>query len=273
MEYQLNFHQTFAPETEALAQLLRVASANNEYHTKEEISSLTMIPTGESSGKVVPHIYYATAMNLINFDKKENKYSLSLTALGEVIYEEDPFLTEDLSKIICHYEVANKYAPTILWSYLFNRYIPLSGNIFSQNSLSNAVTREFESAKVNLSPLRSFYTAERSFASLNILSIDGEEFTILPHPINRVYRYVYAYLLLKNWEAQLPKQSEITFTDLTDALGFGNPFVWNEHTVMEVLELLQDQGVIVVNRQLSPITIIKQVSANYCLSKLYDFLI
>ncbi|MGB6406314.1 MAG: DUF4007 family protein [Planococcus donghaensis] len=273
MEYQLNFHQTFAPETEALAQLLRVASNDNEYHTKEELSSLTMIPTGESSGKVVPHIYYAASMNLINFDKKDNKYSLSLTALGEVIYEEDPFLTENLSKIICHYEVANKYSPILLWAYLFNRYIPLSGNIFSQNNFSHAVTREFESAKVNLSPLRSFYTTERSFASISILSIEGDEVTVSPHSINRSYRYVYAYLLLKKWETHLPNQSEVTFTDITRDLGFGNPFIWDEHTVMEVLELLQDQGVIVVNRQLSPITVIKQVSANYCLSKLYDFLI
>ncbi|MFD1861478.1 DUF4007 family protein [Planococcus chinensis] len=273
MKYQLNFHQTFAPETEALAQLLRVASSNHEYLSKEELSSLTMIPTGEKSGKVVPHIYYSKAMGLVDFDKKDNKYSLSLTALGDVIYQEDPFLTEDLSKIICHYEMSNKYAPTLLWSYLFNQYIPVSGDAFSQNSFSNAVTREFDSSKVNLSPLRSFYTAERSFASLNFLSIENDEFIISAHPINRVYRFVYAYFLLKNWEIHLPTQSEITFTELTDTLGFGNPFVWNEHTVMEVLELLQDQGVIVVNRQLSPITIIKQVSSDYCLSKLYNFLI
>lgn len=273
MDYPLNFHQTFAPETEALAQLLRVASNNNDFHTKEEISSLTMIPTGESSGKVVPHIYYAAAMNLIEFDKKDNKYSLSLTALGRTIYKEDPFLTEDLTRIVCHYEVANKYSSTLLWSYLFNRYIPVSGNTFLQNNFSNTVNREFEIAKVNLSPLRSFYSAERSFASISILSIEGDKYTVSPHSINRVYRYVYAYLLLKNWETHLPNQSEITFTDLTDVLGFGNPFIWNEHTVMEVLELLQDQGVIVVNRQLSPITIIKQVSSDYCLSKLYSFLI
>ncbi|ANU09616.1 hypothetical protein BBH88_04545 [Planococcus antarcticus DSM 14505] len=273
MKYQLNFHQTFAPETEALAQLLRVASSNREYLSKEEISSLTMIPTGEKSGKVVPHIYYSRAMGLINFDKKDSKYYLSLTALGEVIYQEDPFLTEDLSKIICHCEMTNKYSSTLLWSYLFNKYIPVSGEIFSQSSFSNAVTREFDSSKVNLSPLRSFYTAERSFASLSFLSIENDKFIISAHPINRVYRFVYAYLLLKNWEIHLPTQSEITFTEITDTLGFGNSFVWNEDTVMEVLELLQDQGVVVVNRQLSPITIIKQVSSDYCLSKLYNFLI
>jgi len=272
MVYQLNFHQSFAPETEALAQLLRVASEQPGYLTKEEISGITMIPTGNRSGKVVPHILYAEAMGLLHVKKKDIKFSLSLTKVGQVVYEEDPYLIEGITKWLCHYGLVHKTSPAILWSYVFNYFIPRIGLQFHQSTLENAATRNFEVTKINFSPFRSYFLAERCF-EIGIMNINGDEYKLTPHNIDRKYRHFYGYMLLKHWENELGNQSEITYNQVVEEIGFGNPFLWDEGVVMEVLELLQDEGVLVINRQLSPITIIKQVSADYSLNKLYNFII
>lgn len=57
----LNFHQTFPPTTDGISRLLSVADRGGAY-TKEEISQMTGIPTGKSSGKVEPYIRYAVYM-------------------------------------------------------------------------------------------------------------------------------------------------------------------------------------------------------------------
>ena len=51
----VNFHQTFRPEKQYIAAILEL-SGDNETHSVREISALTGIPNGESSGKVEPHI-------------------------------------------------------------------------------------------------------------------------------------------------------------------------------------------------------------------------
>jgi Protein of unknown function (DUF4007) len=273
MSYSLNFHQTFAPEKEAIAQLVQLASKTNHLLSKEDISAMTAIPTGERSGKVIPHIMYSEAMGLINVSKKESNYALSLTPLGEVIVNEDPFLIEELTHWLCHYNLASIGSPAVMWSYVFNSIIPNNGLECSHQSLVNALSRNFDSTKVNVTPLRTCYTAEKSFGNLNLLVIDEEKYIFKPHQIDRTFRYLYGYLLIKNWEKTLHYQSEITYDNLVTEIGFGNPFLWDELTIMEILELLQEDRIIIINRQLSPITLIRQVSSEFLLNKLYNFLI
>ena len=56
--YSVNFHATFLPDLVNISRLLEIAD-NYDYLSKEEIFELTGIPTGESTGKVEPHIKYA----------------------------------------------------------------------------------------------------------------------------------------------------------------------------------------------------------------------
>ena len=55
-----NFHQTFQPEPEYISSILNLAR-DEEVLTVKEISTVTGIPTGESSGKVEPKILYASS--------------------------------------------------------------------------------------------------------------------------------------------------------------------------------------------------------------------
>jgi Protein of unknown function (DUF4007) len=273
MMYSLNFHQSFAPEKEAIAQIVQFASKYKGFYSKEDISVMTSIPTGEKSGKVIPHIFYSEAMDLVNVQKLESNYSLTLTSLGEVVCIEDPYLIEDLTQWLCHYNLAYKNSPAQMWSFIFNSILTSNGCELSNSLLTNAISRNFDVNKINLTPFRSSYITEKSFGNIKILDIKDDKYIFKRHEIERSFKFLYAYLLISCWEKEMPNQSEITFDNLIVDLGFSNPFIWNENTIMEVLEILQEERVIVINRQLSPITLIKQVSTDVVLSKMYSLLI
>ena len=59
----VNFHKTFSPQDSYITKILDLAK-DNYTGTKEEISEETGIPTGKTSGKVVPHILYAQYIRL-----------------------------------------------------------------------------------------------------------------------------------------------------------------------------------------------------------------
>lgn len=88
---QINFHKTFAPQDSYLTAIMELAS-QGFVGTKEEISEITGIPTGKTSGKVVPHILYAQYMGLTSHTLANSKYSLSLTELGKLVLENDKYL-------------------------------------------------------------------------------------------------------------------------------------------------------------------------------------
>ena len=74
----VNFHKTFSPQDSYLAKILELA-VNGYSGTKEDISAVTGIPTGKTSGKVIPHILYAYYMGLIKYQLNKGIYSLNVT--------------------------------------------------------------------------------------------------------------------------------------------------------------------------------------------------
>lgn len=274
MNFPLSFHQTFAPEKEATAQLVQFAfNYSDKYFTKEEISSLTTIPTGEKSGKVIPHIYYANSMGLIEFEKDNSKFKISLTPLGELVSKEDPYLIETLTHLLCHYNLASLDSKALLWSFIFNQLIKNQGLLIKNDSIKKAVNRNFKVSSVNITPFRTCYIEERCLGNLNLLEIGIDEFIFKEHKIDRTLRYLYGYLLLTKWESLMPDQSEITYNILINGLGFGGPFIWDDNNLNEVLDILQEERIIVINRQLFPVTYIKQVTSESLLNKIYSLLI
>ncbi|MGI6543516.1 MAG: hypothetical protein ACOX44_10730 [Limnochordia bacterium] len=73
----LTFHETFPPEREHIGQLLLLADTMN-YMNKEDISRVTGIPTGKSSGKVSPHIIYASIYGTPRSKKREKGNTIGL---------------------------------------------------------------------------------------------------------------------------------------------------------------------------------------------------
>ncbi|KKO48133.1 hypothetical protein VT06_13370 [Arsukibacterium sp. MJ3] len=101
MTLPLSFMQDFKPERRLLSLLLQFVKASG-VGDKSEISEATGIPTGDSSGKVEPIIYYAIGMGLITASKEYGVWELKLTLLGNQILNEDPFLSECVSLWILH---------------------------------------------------------------------------------------------------------------------------------------------------------------------------
>ena len=78
----LYFTQTFLPDRALIARLLAFASSNS-CGTKEQISEATGIPTGASSGKVEPMIYYSMSMGIISASREDGIWHLNLTPVGK----------------------------------------------------------------------------------------------------------------------------------------------------------------------------------------------
>ena len=66
----INFHKTFKAEGQYISSILEIADGKTWFTTRE-ISEMTGIPQGKSSGKVEPHINYAEYMGLIKSEKEK----------------------------------------------------------------------------------------------------------------------------------------------------------------------------------------------------------
>ena len=271
----LDFHETFQPEITYIGKILDLA-AENYSGTKFEISDCTGIPTGKQKGKVVPHIRYAHCMGLIDYSLNNSVYSLQLTPLGEEVFVQDPYLHEDLSCWICHYEMTKRNSRAPQWEYLTHSAHPGFGETISQERLfSNASTwcdvTQANMPKKVFSVVKNSYT-EGFFKNLDFLEWDTAlEFHEHTEKFDLVF--VYAYALLDSWEKLFPDKQEITDFDLKDELGFNKIFGLNEDECNYVIDSLAYEGVITVNRQLYPATVIRTSSSSSILPRLYSRLL
>lgn len=272
---QLNFHETFQPEAGYLAKILELSSQNYS-GSKFEISEETGIPTGNKKGKVEPHIRYATYMGLIQYKLDKGVYTLSLSPLGEEVYAQDKYLHEDLTKWLCHYHITRSDSGAPQWAFVFNdTHIGFSQELGSAR-LNDAANQKWG---LEIAYEEAFGVARRSyldgfFSELELISVDGSG----AWSFKELYEkdellYVYAYAILNSWEKLLSDKSEITVFELTEQLSFGKVFGLNDDSINEVLEMLSDEGILTLNRQLFPMTIIRTADSMSVISDLYSRLL
>ncbi len=265
----IEFHKTFQPQDTYISKILELAS--NKYSgTKEDISAITGIPTGKTSGKVIPHIRYAAFMGLINYEKNGSNYSLSLSHLGEVVYREDRYLYERITKLICHFNICDKTQGALIWSFLYNQ-LPNQLDDGIGNEFITSRARDFFGRPVEFTVVKKAYS-EGFWRNLSIM--DWEDSLCL----NSQYfandcKYVYAYALLYSWELHLPDEHEISITQLTDALKWDRRFGFDESEAINALDELAAEGIVTLNKQLHPFTIIRMAESEDILEKLFDTLI
>lgn len=273
---QLKFHETFQPEVGYVAKILELASMNYSGN-KFEISEKTGIPTGNQKGKVEPHIRYAFFMGLIFYEYDKSIYSLVLTPLGKEVYEQDPYLHENLSKWICHYGISRKEKGAPQWSFLVNdAHVGFIQGITSERLLAQALN-SFEG---NITFEEAFGVLKRSyldgfFSALEYIYIDEETGEL---QFNELYEreellFVYAYAIMSSWEDTLSEKNEITLIELINELSFGKVFGLNDDSVCEVLDELVDENIFNLNRQLFPATIIRTSTVEELIPRLYSRLL
>lgn len=264
----LNFHQTFRPEKQYIAAILEIAE-DSTVRTVKEISLLTGIPNGESSGKVEPHIIYAGCMGIISYEKKDGGYSLDRTPLGETIYMEDPGLQEDLTILMCHCMMLRDNDGAPLWSTIIKKIMPLYHTGIKKDMLLKELTNLFD-GKATTKNIAPFYGSYDSyFDSLGLLLDEGDSIKVEALKYNKEFIYAYAIALLVYWGELFPDQDEIT-SDQLDELNFGEAFGWDTQSEYEMLEHLADKGIIRMNRQLMPYTILKLIEVDSLYERLFS---
>lgn len=264
----VNFHKTFAPQDSYITKILELAQ-QNYCGSKEEISIITGIPTGKTSGKVVPHIKYAKYMGLISYSCEKGKYSLQLTELGILVLNEDPYLFEDITKLICHYNMADGEQGALIWSFLYVQLPLMLNDSISISSLKKKAD-EFFQQDVDFSPLKKAYT-DGFWSTQNLIEF-GNDFCIPNAYYNDGFRYLYAYTLLDSWDKQLNTVQEITTDQITETLFWNKRFGFDYDEMIFALEELEHMGYLQINKQLLPFTVIRTTNTSDILPHIYDSL-
>lgn len=264
----VNFHQTFKPEVQYISSILNVASGTSWLSIKE-ISSMTGIPQGVSSGKVEPHILYAEYMGVVKSEKKNKQIRLTKTELGEIISMEDPGLQEMLTRLLLHSMMVREKEGACIWSSTFKRILPKYRSGIRKDMLILELNQLYDN-KVNIKNIAPFFGAyEDMFSDLEVLSTEGDIVLCNSLPYNREFVYLYALALWTYWEEYYPDQDEISSIQLAE-LNFGKAFGWDTQFEYRIMENLADKNLIRMNRQLMPYTILKLTDKTGLISKLYS---
>lgn len=152
----VNFHKTFSPQDSYITKIMELAN-DNYTGSKEEISEETGIPTGKTSGKVVPHILYAQYMGLTSHTLSKGKYTLELTDLGKTVLENDKYLFEDVSRLICHYNMSDEVSGAYLWSFMYSGLPVMLDETMSEEAMKKKYN-DFFMVKTDLGALRKSYS-------------------------------------------------------------------------------------------------------------------
>ena len=265
----LNFHLTFPPVADGISRLLSVADSEGAY-TKEELSQQTGIPTGKSSGKVVPYINYAAYMGLLIFHAENHKYTLATTPLGRELRQQDPGLHEKVSLLVCHSRLTSQSTGASLWAYFFKSIFPRYPGGIVETLLKDELQKAAkQGAEVNKGPFLSAYTG--MFAPLRLLDMSNGNLAVSSSTYDSDSLYAYAYGLLYEWETRFPERREITADDLY-GLQMMSTYGLNRDAFADLIQRLADTGILHFNRQLVPYTVIQNRSSEDMIPLLYSLL-
>lgn len=269
---KINFHGTFRPQLIYVSKLLKLAE-KMYVGSERNISDITGIPTGESSGKVLPHLYYAKFMGLIEFYAKEKMYYLSLTDLGRVVAQEDPNIIEDITKLLLHYNIADISEGAPHWSYLYKEFSYNYNQEYNIKSIQSRLEEYCSKKNCKMTIVKKSYESE-CFESLRIINIIDQHTIMFNEVFPRMAFYnVYAYTLLKDIEKYCKESDEVTIDEIVDDIKWNRPLGLNFDDTLEVLDELDALGYIKLNKQLTPMTIIRLSTASELLERLYSFLL
>lgn len=271
----LDFHQTFKPERTCLTSIFQ-ALPECSGKTPREISIITGVPTGKSSGKVVPTIKYLEMMGLISEQKKERK--LDYTSLGRKVLYEDLVFMEDLTLMLLHCFLLRPVNGAALWNCIFFRILPGHHGLISMNDLELELRIIFGKYPL-MAPFKGSYTG--LFENLNLLKIENDGYRMSTHLYRPEFIYLYALVLYEYWNEWLlsfpeKKRTELTVSDVEissshiEEIGFRRPFGWSETDEFRVLEEMDSKGLVSLNRQMTPFSLRKIITREELIEMLYS---
>ena len=281
----LNFPQTFLPERRLLAALLAFA-AHAGRGDKETISAATGIPTGRSTGKVLPMIHYGLGMGLISGVREGQEWQLALTPLGAEVQREDAYLSEPLTQwllhlLLCRRRDLSEPASGIAdaWFLLFAEGPVLLGRRFTSAAF-HQVLRQRYGALGYLKGLSSLiprtYGESSCLGDAGILHLDpaaDDSYLRQPAPTDPAFYPAYGLVLWQLWDALFSDHAQLAFDDFDRLTRCTALLGWGPEALSDWLHWLVGQGWLQVDRYTGSAVLLRLVETARLTGALYSGLV
>lgn len=283
----LNFPQTFLPDRRLLSRLLEFAAKNGS-GDKETIGAETGIPTGKSTGKVEPTIYYALGMGLISAAKKQGVWQLAATDLGRTVLREDPYFSERLTLWLLHLLLCRRFGTEIpavgladAWFALFAEGRILLGNVIDESTFYRLLIERHGNKGYlkGLSTLVPRMYAERgSFGEAGILTPGADEdgkpaWFRERAPFDRAFFPAYAALLFILWDSLFGADKQAEFAELGRETRLLALLGWDPCQAAEWLEWMASRGLVQLDRHTGSAVLLRLAETEQAVSGLYSELV
>lgn len=279
----LSFPQTFLPDRDLLARLLRF-TAQGGNGNKEEISQITGIPTGASTGKVEPMIRYALGMGLIDANKTTGAvWQLNLTPLGRIVFQQDAALSEPLTLWLLHLLLCRRCglaSPASgvadAWFALFAEGAVRLGKRFTLTDYL-ALLQERHGDKASLKALSSLvvrsYSEPRAFAGTGALQEENGYLLRQIAPFKTDFFPAYTAYLYLLWEELFADRTQLAFDELAEQTRCLALTGWEETQIAAWLDWMVNHGSVQLDRHTGSPVLLRLQTTEQVLAKLYDGLI
>ena len=290
MNLTYNFPQTFKLEPLLLAELLIKTNECHILHgTMYEISELTGIPTGASSGKVEPTIAYGFSCGLLSAERTQGIWTLELTPLAKAILQEDRMLNEDISLFMMHL-MMNRVDPqqpqeglNAAW---FDVCISSKYQIsdrFDLDQLEQFVKDKRGDQKYLRGLLRLILTSydqnnvDVPFYKIPVFQVEQTQTQLvikrLTAPLEYKFFPAYSSFLFLEWDRLFSSQTQISFDDFLTQTRWNLLMNWSNKHFNRLLDWMAEKGFIQIDRLTGNALILKLVSTDRVLTEFFSELV
>lgn len=259
-----NFHLTFEPDRLSLSSLLKFISENDS-SSVQEIVTATGIPSGKSSGKVIPFLKYLSGMGLIEYSGTMDCLSFNITVLGNVVLEEDPLMTLNTTQWILHANMCNTiYGPDI-WIAFFQNWKTFEVRDVGRFAKNNHIERK------KFTPLLNMYLNENCFSYSNIIKRgeQSDHYTRTEAPLISEFLPVYSALCIYLMDSVFKNKTQISIIEFERDTNFSSIFGWDIEKQEQVYEKIASLGYIKINSLVSPKCIQPLISVDEAWKNIY----
>lgn len=269
----VSFHQTFIPERQYIADLLRFV-ATGQTGTDQDISAQTGIPVGKSSGKVPAIISYCSGMGLIDVYKKTGigEKGFEFTPFGRAVLLEDINLSEELTQWLVHLHLCRVNGGAETWYLCFNKGYKVLGMDFTEGELNDFLERNCGKRNKSLiGPLIRTYEESAAFKIAHALvRHNSNMLRRSPAPLLAGYRNGYSAFFLLLWEEFFPIDRQVTTADFEKLVHWQEMCGWNQRQAENALDMMQDAGAITIDKQMKPWILTRNAEAKQFWTTIYD---
>ena len=256
---------TFFCERQSISQIIDLAATGYK-GSIQDISKITGIPTGRSSGKVKPHIDYAKGMGLIESQLDKGIYELLLTPFGKIVKKSDPFLEESITQWLAHANLCDPIDGASTWTTIFTNW---TTNECRSESLIASITNL---PRIKLRPLFQMYERKESFGKIGALRREREDLFRVPATVSYEWNKGFAALTLSLLERYFhsDERKQISIPEFIQVTKLPSRFHWQVDDFTRLIQNLASLGYIKISNLVDPPVIQSLISSELVWGTIYD---